>query len=267
MASEYVSSGPGARDAKIWSCELPPGAKATSNWRELWKERGDALGGPETWGEGPWQGEPDRVEWRNPAMPGIVMLTQRNGHGAWCGYVGVPPGHPAHGKGWSDIDGKLSVHGGLTYGEACSGHICHVPDPGEPEHLWWLGFDCNHGGDYAPGMVASLRLSARMRLRELESKVGPDLAATLPELAAIAPDPEWLKQQAEEKPYQHPDARVLSRMDPLAFMLRDVYRDFGYARAETEQLAAQLFVAGLAGALPPEPDFGDEPTISEKPEP
>lgn len=35
--------------------------------------------------------------------------------------------------------------------------ICHVPDPGEPETLWWLGFDTVHAGDYAPGMAAISR--------------------------------------------------------------------------------------------------------------
>jgi hypothetical protein len=28
--------------------------------------------------------------------------------------------------------------------------ICHVPGPGEPDDVWWLGFDCVHGGDNAP---------------------------------------------------------------------------------------------------------------------
>jgi hypothetical protein len=30
--------------------------------------------------------------------------------------------------------------------------ICIQPDPGESNKLWWFGFDCNHGGDFAPGM-------------------------------------------------------------------------------------------------------------------
>ena len=32
--------------------------------------------------------------------------------------------------------------------------ICHIPDQGEPDDVWWLGFDCLHGGDLAPGMMA-----------------------------------------------------------------------------------------------------------------
>ena len=49
-----------------------------------------------TWTRGPWDSEPDRVEWRDPAS-GYACLALRGPVGAWCGYVGVPEGHPAHG--------------------------------------------------------------------------------------------------------------------------------------------------------------------------
>jgi len=47
------------------------------------------------------------------------------------------------------------VHGGLTYADACQEGddgetICHVAAPGEPEPLWWFGFDCSHAGDLNP---------------------------------------------------------------------------------------------------------------------
>jgi hypothetical protein len=29
-------------------------------------------------------------------------------------------------------------------------HVCHVPGPGEPDSVWWLGFDCAHSGDMTP---------------------------------------------------------------------------------------------------------------------
>lgn len=72
--------------------------------------------------------------------------------GAWCGYVGVPPGHPWHGQPYDDVD--AGVHGGLTYAEACQGSVCHVPKPGEPDDVWWLGFDCGHYQDAVPAMIA-----------------------------------------------------------------------------------------------------------------
>src|SRR4051812_22063009 len=87
------------------------------------------------WGDGPWQQEPDRLQWEHA---GLTCIAHRNHGGAWCGYVGLPPGHPAHGLGYNDVHG-VDVHGGLTYAEACAGHVCHDPKPGEPDGLWWLG--------------------------------------------------------------------------------------------------------------------------------
>jgi hypothetical protein len=99
-------------------------------------------------GEGPWLDEPDRYEWR---LDGLACLITRNDSlGTLCGYVGVPPGHPWHGK---HYDAPLAeVHGGLTFAGPCTGHICHVPQPGEPDDVWWLGFDCGHCFDITPAL-------------------------------------------------------------------------------------------------------------------
>lgn len=37
------------------------------------------------------------------------------------------------------------------------GRVCHVPDPGEPDDVWWFGFDCAHAWDYSRKMMADLR--------------------------------------------------------------------------------------------------------------
>jgi hypothetical protein len=117
-----------------------------------------------TWGGGPWQTEPDRLEWRHAGFPCLMVRNDHMGH--WCGYVGVPPGHPLHGKGYSEAEvyEAVSVHGGLTYARDCqeNSHICHVAQSGEPEHVWWFGFDCAHGGDLSPAMRARLPLDLRM---------------------------------------------------------------------------------------------------------
>lgn len=155
------------------------------------------------WGDGPWQSEPDKIQWQDAAT-GYPCLIVRNGEvtGALCGYVGVSPNHPAHGlhydgctKAAADLrkvarrkasalwmEAKktdpnaapsynlpeapvvsvglsegLEVHGGLTFADGC-GHgeedrgICHKPDPGEPDNVWWFGFDCAHACDIAPAM-------------------------------------------------------------------------------------------------------------------
>jgi hypothetical protein len=105
------------------------------------------------WERGPWDDEPDRVEWRDTrATPVLPCLIVRGPSGALCGYVGVPPGHPWHGldgsKAWR-MD--ISVHGGVTYSQPCQngGHICHAAQSGESEP-WWIGFDCAHSGDVSP---------------------------------------------------------------------------------------------------------------------
>jgi len=45
------------------------------------------------------------------------------------------------------------VHGGLTYSEACQGVICHKAAEGEPDNVWWFGFDCSHLDDLTPAMA------------------------------------------------------------------------------------------------------------------
>jgi hypothetical protein len=108
------------------------------------------------WVPGPWDQEPDKVQWRTACgLPGLVV---RNSMGALCGYAAVPPGHPLHGLGYDHIEDEIDVHGGLTYSDRCmtSGPVCHVPEPGEPDDVWWFGFDCGHYQDLIPRMQASL---------------------------------------------------------------------------------------------------------------
>lgn len=116
-----------------------------------------------SWGDGPWQGEPDKEQWQDEAT-GLACLVKRSHFGgSLCGYVGVPEGHPWHGKGYSELEDVVGVHGGLTYADLCQEDgpegetICHIPGPGEPEPLWWVGFDCGHAFDFAPGMAARER--------------------------------------------------------------------------------------------------------------
>ena len=98
------------------------------------------------WSAGPWDDEPNRVEFEHAGLPCIL---HRGGSGAWCGYVGLSPGHRFHQTHYRELQ-DIDVHGGLTYSEECAGCICHVPKPGEPENLWWLGFDCAHSYDMRP---------------------------------------------------------------------------------------------------------------------
>jgi len=151
-----------------------------------------------TWGDGPWQTEPDRAEWEHAGLPCLAVRHESSGH--WCGYAAVPPGHPLHGKGYDDVD--VDAHGGLTYASACSGHVCHVPKPGEPDDVWWFGFDCAHAGDYTRIAFAYRALFGR-----------------------------------PEKPYDHDEA---IRLQAQSWSAAEVYRTLDYVREQANALAEQL---------------------------
>ena len=56
-------------------------------------------------------------------------------------------------------DSLLNVHGGITFTGFCQENaeekgICHKPSEGEPNHIWWLGFDCSHSGDLSPAYTS-----------------------------------------------------------------------------------------------------------------
>ena len=95
------------------------------------------------WPDGPWDTEPDRLEW---SRAGLDCLARRNNYGAWCGYVRVPTDHPWHGRHYDDAAlGGVEVHGGLTWSAEIRGR-----------DGWWIGFDCAHAYDMVPGLGALL---------------------------------------------------------------------------------------------------------------
>lgn len=109
----------------------------------------------DTWLSGPWHHEPDRVQWRHKSSELICLMVRSASSGAWCGYVGVPPGHPFFGINHTAITNSVDVHGGLDYSAPCQEDepihgICHVPLPGEAQAMWWFGFSCVHPGDLYP---------------------------------------------------------------------------------------------------------------------
>lgn len=102
--------------------------------------------------------EPD---FYNGCAYGLHIHMRRNRAKAWCGYVAVPPHHPAFGGDefyigplpatQEDLRNKdnffseydLEVHGGISW--SCS-HLPNEPSKG----LWWFGFDCSHYADLTP---------------------------------------------------------------------------------------------------------------------
>jgi hypothetical protein len=107
------------------------------------------------WGSGQWDDEPDKAQWTDKEI-GMPCLAVRNDFGAWCGYVGVEECHPFYGKSYEDLYRyDMDVYGGLTFSDFCAVDnkergICHIPEAGEPDNVYWFGFDCHHYLDFAP---------------------------------------------------------------------------------------------------------------------
>lgn len=104
--------------------------------------------------KGPWNNEPDKVEWISRS--GLHVFVHRNGGGGLCGYVAVPQQHPAYSVHCDSVDVE-SPHGGITYSDYSKSHH----DQDEPEcglfhseikdqAYWVLGFDCMHLHDLYP---------------------------------------------------------------------------------------------------------------------
>ena len=115
------------------------------------------------WPAGPWDNEPDVMSWADERT-GLPCLIRRNSMGVWCGYVGVPPGHPAFEQGYDDVD--VDVHGGLTFADPIDTAKNH---PEFATELWWLGFDCGHAWDLMPGLVKyQLSVSTDDKYRDVD---------------------------------------------------------------------------------------------------
>lgn len=156
-------------DKEVWYMENGT-VVDTWTWDTHGWESEKPRGSKKDWGQGEWTDEPDKLSWTDPATK-LPCLIVRGPAGSLCGYVGVDETHPYFGRPystWSDTEfpgPDVSVHGGLTFAEACSPGedeatgICHVSQPGAAEHVWWFGFDCAHYGDFSPGMQYSLEQS------------------------------------------------------------------------------------------------------------
>ena len=93
----------------------------------------------------PWEHEPDHLLFMSEA--GYICEIKR--HDLWghlCGYIFIPFGHPDFGKtNWGLGGAAPDVHGGWTYSDTRGDE-----DGGK---YTVFGFDCNHHGDYSPGVV------------------------------------------------------------------------------------------------------------------
>lgn len=93
------------------------------------------------WPAGPWHNEPDEQRFE---LNFFRCRLERGPVGSWCGYVGVPEGHP-----WYETEPEVRVHGGISYSAR------------EDDGLWWVGFDTAHAGDLMPVVLAALERGPR----------------------------------------------------------------------------------------------------------
>jgi hypothetical protein len=106
---------------------------------------------------GPWINEPNRLEFKHSGID--CLLIRHTEMLYWCGYAGVPEGHPLFGKGYYEIynyerEGgiDISVHGGLSFSGKCNGLICHLSD----NETWWFGWDTAHFNDLCPILTSDV---------------------------------------------------------------------------------------------------------------
>lgn len=146
-----------------------------------------------TWGEGEWQSECDKRQWKDEETGYPCLIVRAPVTGALCGYVGVPEKHLLYGCCYGDphelaknflndnkessigkrgpfsllfidtdnprLEIMFDVHGSLTFSDFCHSEskqesgICHIGD----DKPYWFGFDCSHAGDVAPAIDAKMK--------------------------------------------------------------------------------------------------------------
>ena len=99
------------------------------------------------WGDGPWQSEPDKIQWPDERTGLPCLILRHPKHGGLCGYVGVAEGHPYFGMDAETINSRVMSAQVIDYADLCSDDgdqhgICHVVEDGENDRVWWMGFSC-----------------------------------------------------------------------------------------------------------------------------
>jgi hypothetical protein len=178
----------------------------------------------ELFGDGVWMDEPDEAEWIHEES-GFPCLALRNqSHGNWCGYFGVPKGHPWHSTEGDDVQTNWGItFSGLYVSPGIVSSYKRRPeDPAnllavKPEEAfvgyWFLGFDCAHAGDLIPAIRKLMAGRNRSYL------------------------PPRLRDQRLKMDTLVPIASQVGRGDCRSGI--DVYCDFTYVRREVETLALQ----------------------------
>lgn len=171
-----------------------------------------------SWGDGPWQNEPDKKQWLDETT-NLPCMIRRGPSGAWCGYVGIDKSHPWFERCYSEdeVENTIDVHGCLTFAGKCKVEmgtetgICHIVEENEDDNVWWFGFDCAHGMDYMPAFRAEI-INVRQHMQKTAAREA--LEALANSGSSIFDD------------------------DPLKF--GETYKNIDYVTQQTLQLAQQL---------------------------
>lgn len=120
-------------------------------------------------GPGPWDQEPDKLAWTDPAT-GLACIVLRQDDGTLSGYVAVDYGHPLWGFAFDAVPSAIgkAPHRGIDYAELCSHtgperiRVCHTrpaqmqrnapqgADAAGYDDKWWFGFSTSEPGDLVP---------------------------------------------------------------------------------------------------------------------
>jgi hypothetical protein len=94
-----------------------------------------------------------------------------------CGYIAVPQGHPAYGRGEDDL--AVEVHGGVTFSREDSAYPVPTTQP-----TWWIGYDCAHSRDKSHIELGGVFRDLDYNVNECES-----LAKQLQAMASLEVEP------------------------------------------------------------------------------
>lgn len=185
--ADVVEDAPGlTRGARIDAVELPYDEDGVHAWRFNPRFLRDP-------GPGPWDAEPDKLQWIDEDSGYDCLIVRAVHHGALCGYVGLPPGHPVYDLERAAIRGRygwLTVHGGISFADHCQpgepgAGVCHRPEYGATDDPWWVGFSCGTFTDHFPVLFR-----------------GVDFAAWPTQARPVYRDVEYVEEQVESLAYQ-----------------------------------------------------------------
>lgn len=228
------------------------------------------------WGDGAWLNEPDKAQWLDAAT-GYPCLVARGPSGALCGYVGIPPEHPAWG---------LSHHGTPSeeFEERMKRFRARIREWGKQpfatRSLGTIPWGDAEPDDPQPGIgdgVAALRVHGGLTYANKDDRAAPP-GASWPSFALEPGDPDyWLfgfdcAHAGDYCPGFEAQTRRLyspaewARHQKICGMGARTgwgttieYRSIDYVRGECEELALQLRLLSRTDLPAFSPKAGAEP--------